>query len=201
MYQKWIKRIIDVLFSFLGLLFLFPLLSFLTLSLFVVYKKNPFFIQKRTGKRKKVFKIIKFKTMNDERNNEGVLLNDEQRITPLGNFLRKTSLDELPQLFNVLKGEMSLIGPRPLLTDYMYLYSEFEDQRHLIKPGITGWVQVNGRNSLSWDKRFQLDVYYVENSSFLLDVKIVFKTIMLLFKKEKVILNNNIPIEPFEGLY
>lgn len=201
MYQKWVKRIVDVLFSFIGLFLLLPLLSLLTLLLFVVYKKNPFFIQKRTGKKKKVFKIIKFKTMNDERNNEGVLLADEQRIIPLGNFLRKTSLDELPQLFNVLKGDMSLIGPRPLLIDYMYLYSEFEDQRHLVKPGITGWVQVNGRNSLSWDKRFELDVYYVENSSFLLDVKIVFKTIMLLFKKEKVILKNNIPIEPFEGLF
>lgn len=195
MYEKWIKRIIDVMFSLLGLFFLFPFFLFSTFFLFFIFKANPFFIQPRVGKNKKIFKIYKFKTMTSQKGSDGFLLPDEQRLNSVGKFLRKTSLDEIPQLFNVLVGDMSIVGPRPLLTDYMYLYSEFQDKRHFVKPGITGWVQVNGRNTLSWNKRFELDVYYAENISFGLDIKIVFKTIKVIFEKET--LSDDIPIEPF----
>jgi undecaprenyl phosphate N,N'-diacetylbacillosamine 1-phosphate transferase len=195
MYEKWIKRIIDVMFSLLGLFFLFPFFLFLTFFLFFVFKANPFFIQPRVGKNKKIFKIYKFKTMTSEKGSDGFLLSDKQRLTSVGEFLRKTSLDEIPQLINVLLGDMSIVGPRPLLTGYMYLYSEFQDKRHFVQPGITGWVQVNGRNALSWDKRFELDVYYVENISFILDLKIIFKTVKVIFEKKT--LNDDIPIEPF----
>ena len=195
MYEKWIKRIIDVLFSLLGLFFLSPFFLFLTFFLFFVFKVNPFFIQPRVGKDKKIFKIYKFKTMTSEKGKDGFLLPDKQRLTLAGEFLRKTSLDEIPQLLNVLLGDMSIVGPRPLLTDYMYLYSEFQDKRHLVQPGITGCVQVKGRNALSWDKRFELDVYYVENISFGLDIKIILKTIKVIFEKET--LSDDIPIEPF----
>lgn len=196
MYKKWIKRLVDVLFSIIGLFLLFPIILILILFLTLTNKGTPFFIQKRLGKNKKVFKIIKFKTMNDKKDNNGNLLPDEKRLTPIGNFIRTTSLDEIPQLINVIIGTMSLVGPRPLLTHYANLYLPFQDRRHEVLPGITGWSQINGRNALDWNRRFELDVYYVENLSFLLDIKILLKTIIKIFKRENIT-HNSITIEPF----
>jgi lipopolysaccharide/colanic/teichoic acid biosynthesis glycosyltransferase len=166
-----------------------PLFLVLTLFLAIANEGKPFFVQRRPGKNEIIFKIIKFKTMNDKKDSFGNLLSDAERLTSIGSFVRKTSLDELPQLINVLKGDMSLIGPRPLLPQYLPLYNEFQKQRHYVKPGITGWAQVNGRNAISWEKKFEYDVYYVDNISFLLDVKIVFLTI------EKVVVQDGINTE------
>ncbi|MCD8194454.1 MAG: sugar transferase, partial [Tannerellaceae bacterium] len=158
-----------------------------------------FFLQKRPGKKGRIFKVIKFKTMTDAKDQEGNLLPDDKRITPLGKFIRSTSLDELPQLINVLKGDMSLIGPRPLLVQYLSLYNEQQKRRHEVKPGITGWAQVNGRNDISWQKKFELDVWYVDNISFLLDFKILFLTIKKVIVREGVTSATNVTMEPFTG--
>lgn len=200
-YIKIVKPIFDFLLSLIAMILLLPLFAIIILLLAFSHKGSPFFIQPRTGKHKKIFKIIKFKTMSDKRDDNSNLLPDAQRLTKIGKLLRNTSLDELPQLFNVLKGDMSWVGPRPLLTDYAHLYNEFQDRRHDVKPGITGWVQVNGRTSLTWEERFKMDVWYVENSSFLTDIKILFKTILTIFNRERVQTSSDIPIEPFEGEY
>jgi lipopolysaccharide/colanic/teichoic acid biosynthesis glycosyltransferase len=169
------------------------------LLLGIANQGKPFFIQPRPGKNGKVFNIIKFKTMNDRKDEHGKLLPDADRLTPVGAFVRKTSLDEIPQLLNVIKGDMSLVGPRPLLTHYLHLYSDFQNLRHEVKPGITGWAQVNGRNAISWDKKFELDVWYVEHISFILDLKILFKTIRKVIKKEGINAADAATIEPFNG--
>jgi len=186
MYKSFFKRVFDFCVSFVVLVLVSPLFLVLTLFLAIANEGKPFFVQSRPGKNGKIFKIVKFKTMNDKKDSIGNLLSDAERLTSIGSFVRKTSLDELPQLLNVLKCDMSLIGPRPLLPEYLPLYDDFQKQRHHVKPGITGWAQVNGRNAISWDKKFEFDVYYVDNISFLLDAKIVFLTI------EKVVVQDGI---------
>ena len=186
MYSNIIKPLIDFIAALLGLILLSPIFIIVWLGLSIVNKGKPFFFQDRGGKDEVIFSIIKFKTMNDKKNGDGKLLSDEERLTSLGKFVRKTSLDELPQLINVLKGDMSLIGPRPFISDYLSIYTEYERQRHEVKPGITGWAQVNGRNNLTWKKKFELDVWYVKNQSFLLDLKILFLTVFKLFKTSDV---------------
>lgn len=199
MYKTIVKPILDFLLSLLGLIVLFPILLFITVLLFFANKGKPFFFQSRPGKKGKIFKIVKFKTMNDKKDGDGKLLPDAQRLTAVGKFVRKTSLDELPQLINVVKGDMSLIGPRPLLTNYLHLYSAFQNRRHEIKPGITGWAQVNGRNAISWDKKFEYDVWYVDNISLGLDIKIIFKTIIKVFKRDGITAANVATTEPYSG--
>ncbi|MCL9805127.1 sugar transferase [Flavobacterium amniphilum] len=199
MYIKIIKPLLDFVFSFIGLVLLFPLFVVVCCFLFVANQGKVFFIQERPGKNTKIFKIYKFKTMNDKRGADGKLLHDSERLTSVGKFVRKTSLDEIPQLINVLKGDMSLIGPRPLLTSYVHLYNEFQNRRHEVKPGITGWAQVNGRNAISWDQKFAYDVWYVENCSFLVDVKIIFRTFLKVIKKEGINAADAATIEPFNG--
>ncbi len=178
---------------------LLPILLFFTVLLFWANEGKPFFFQSRPGKNGKIFSIVKFKTMNDKKDSAGKLLPDAQRLTAVGSFVRKTSIDELPQLINVLKGDMSLIGPRPLLTHYLHLYNEFQNRRHEIKPGITGWAQVNGRNAISWDKKFEYDVWYVDHMSFLLDCKILIKTFLKVFKRDGINAANAATTEPFNG--
>jgi lipopolysaccharide/colanic/teichoic acid biosynthesis glycosyltransferase len=167
--------------------------------LIIINKGTPFFFQTRPGKNEKLFKIIKFKTMTDARDAKGELLPDKERITWIGNIIRKTSLDEIPQLLNVIKGDMALVGPRPLLPEYLPLYDEEQKKRHLVKPGITGWAQVNGRNAISWKEKFKYDVWYVENQSFLLDVKILFLTVKKVFKSEGISAANSVTMEKFRG--
>lgn len=201
MYSRIIKPILDFLLAVMGFIILLPVFLLVTILLFFANQGKPFFIQRRPGKNCKVFSIIKFKTMNDKKDAAGKLLHDSERLTTVGKFVRKTSLDEIPQLLNVIKGEMSLIGPRPLLTDYVHLYSTFQNRRHEVKPGITGWAQVNGRNAISWDKRFELDVYYVDHVSFALDLKILFLTAKKVVISEGINAENAATIEPFEGQY
>jgi len=199
MYKNFFKIIFDFLACFIGLVILAPVFIIVTIGLFFANQGKPFFIQPRPGKNGKIFKIIKFKTMNDKRDALGNLLSDAERLTKIGSFVRKTSLDEIPQLLNVIKGDMSLIGPRPLLVQYLHLYSDFQSRRHEVKPGITGWAQVNGRNAISWDKKFELDVWYVDHISFVLDVKILFKTIQKVVKSEGINAADTATIEPFHG--
>lgn len=179
----------------------FIFLIMLVAVLLVIFNKGAgaFFTQNRTGKDGKVFKIIKFKTMTDDRDENGKLLPDDVRMTPIGRFVRFTSLDELPQLLNVLKGDMSLVGPRPLLEKYIPLYSEEQFRRHHVKPGITGWAQVNGRNNISWAKKFELDVWYVDNQSLFLDLRILFLTIVKVIKKKDIVSENPNTFQPFNG--
>ena len=199
MYNFFFKRVLDCLAAFFGLVVLSPILLFVVIGLFFVNQGKPFFFQLRPGKDGVIFKIIKFKTMNDKKDASGNLLSDGERLTSIGRFVRKTSLDEIPQLLNVLKGEMSLIGPRPLLVHYLDLYSEFQNRRHDVRPGITGWAQVNGRNAISWDKKFEYDVWYVDHLSFVLDVKILFKTVLKVIKSEGINAADVATIEPFNG--
>jgi undecaprenyl phosphate N,N'-diacetylbacillosamine 1-phosphate transferase len=186
MYRLFFKRIIDIVVSFFVLLIFLPILIFLTIFLTFSNQGKPFFIQKRPGKNEKIFKILKFKTMNDKMDIHGNLLSDEKRLTKIGSFVRKTSLDEIPQLLNVLNGDMSLIGPRPLLPEYLPLYDEVQKRRHVVKPGITGWAQVKGRNAISWEQKFEYDVWYVNNISLWLDIKILFFTIRKIFKTSEI---------------
>jgi lipopolysaccharide/colanic/teichoic acid biosynthesis glycosyltransferase len=199
MYTQLIKPLGDFCFATLVLLLLAPILVFIAVFLTISNQGSPFFIQKRPGKNQRIFKIIKFKTMNDARDASGRLLPDAKRLTIVGKFVRKFSLDEIPQFLNVLKGDMSLIGPRPLLPDYLHLYSDFQNQRHQVKPGITGWAQVNGRNAISWDQKFEYDIWYVTNISFSLDFKIFYKTIGKVLKSEGINAANAATIEPFNG--
>ena len=177
MYHDKLKRYLDIAVSVFGLILLSPFLVLVTGVLYLLNEGNPFFFQKRPGKNGEIFTIIKFKTMVDRKDQNGLLLPDDQRITWFGKLMRSTSFDEIPQLINVLKGEMSLVGPRPLLPEYLSLYTSEQSRRHNVKPGITGWAQVNGRNELSWDDKLSLDVEYVDNISFYLDAKIIFATI------------------------
>ncbi len=203
MYKYFFKRIFDFTISFVALLLLSPILIIVTILLIIFNEgASAFFLQRRPGKNGRIFKIIKFRTMNNKTDDNGVLLPDLMRVTKLGNFIRKTSIDELPQLFNVLKGDMSLIGPRPLLEQYLPLYNEEQAKRHNIRPGITGWAQVNGRNCLSWNDRFKLDVWYVENLSLWLDIKIIVLTIIKVFKSDSINNSNvtkKITMENFNG--
>lgn len=198
MYQNGIKIVFDKLVALMALLLLSPIFILISLVLFLL-QKQIFFIQTRVGKDQTRFSIYKFQTMSEERDSNGKLLPDAARINAFGKFLRATSLDELPQLINVLQGNMSLVGPRPLLTDYAHLYSEYQNQRHQVLPGITGYVQVKGRNALTWEERFDLDVYYVQHISFIFDCKILFLTFITLFDFKKSRPQKGISIEPFEG--
>ena len=199
MYRKIFKHFFDFFASFFGLLILSPIFVVVTLALFIANNGNPFFFQKRPGKDERIFKIIKFKSMKDKRDNDGNLLPDSERLTKIGSFVRKTSLDEIPQLINILKGDMSFIGPRPLLPQYLPLYNDFQKQRHIVRPGISGWAQVNGRNTLSWKQKFEHDVWYVNNQSFLLDIKIILMTVKKVFKKEGVTQEGQATAEIFKG--
>lgn len=199
MYKDFIKPCFDFFLALFLVFFLSPLFFGLIILLYFFNQKNIFFFQKRPGKNEKVFEIIKFKTMTDAKDAEGNLLPDEFRLTKMGKFVRKTSLDELPQLINVLKGDMSFIGPRPLLVDYLPIYNEEQKKRHLIKPGITGWAQVNGRNTITWTQKFIYDVYYVENISLSLDAKIFFLTIKKVIKSEGINTVGQATTESFNG--
>ena len=199
MYASFFKRPIDIIIAFLALVLTSPILLTAFVVLAIQNQGKIFFFQKRPGKNKIPFNIIKLKTMNDKQDAQGNLLPDIKRITAAGKLIRKFSIDELPQLINVLKGEMSLIGPRPLLFKYLSLYSAVQDRRHEVRPGITGWAQVNGRNSISWTKKFELDVYYVDNVSLVLDVKILFMTIVKILKREGINQSAERPMAPFNG--
>lgn len=199
MYKSIFKPTFDFLLALLGLIILSPVFLFAIIGLVIANSGKPFFIQPRPGKNSRVFKLIKFKTMTDERDASGKFLPDHERITKVGRFIRSTSLDELPQLINVLKGDMSLIGPRPLLVRYLPLYSAKQSRRHEVRPGITGWTQVNGRNALSWEAKFEKDVWYVDNISFKLDVKILLLTLLKVFKREGISQPGQATMEAFRG--
>ena len=200
MYVHFVKRLIDFIIVFCVLMVIWPILLVISIWLYFANKgAGIFFTQERPGKCGKIFRVIKFKTMTDERNEDGILLPDEKRLTKLGKFIRSTSIDEFPQLINVLKGDMSLIGPRPLLPQYLPLYSEEQARRHEVRPGITGWAQVNGRNAISWTKKFELDVWYVDHCSFLLDMEILFMTIKKVFIREGISSTTSVTMEPFTG--
>ena len=199
MYNRVFKRVIDLIVAFIALLILAPLIGLVTLLLYSQNKGKPFFFQERPGQFKKPFYIIKFKTMTDEKDAEGNLLPDNLRITKFGGWVRKLSIDELPQLINVLKGEMSLVGPRPLLFKYLPLYTEEQLRRHEVRPGITGWAQVNGRNSISWTQKFALDVEYVDKVSFLMDCKILLLTVKKVLIREGINQSAECPTQPFNG--
>lgn len=200
MYKNYIKRLLDFFIVLLALLVIWPILLIITLWLHFANKgAGAFFTQERPGKDSKIFKIIKFKTMTDERDTEGNLLPDELRLTKVGKFVRSTSIDELPQLINVLKGDMSLIGPRPLLPQYLPLYSKEQARRHEVRPGITGWAQCHGRNAIAWTEKFKLDVWYVDNISFMTDVEIFFMTIIKVIKRSDINTSNDATMEDFNG--
>jgi undecaprenyl phosphate N,N'-diacetylbacillosamine 1-phosphate transferase len=199
MYLKFAKPLIDKLIAIIGLLITFPIFISIAIVNSISLRGNPFFTQARPGKNEKKIFIIKFKSMNDEKDKDGNLLPDVNRITSIGNFIRKTSIDELPQLINVLMGDMSLVGPRPLLFKYIPLFNDYQKQRHLVKPGITGWAQVNGRNSISWTDKFSLDVYYVHHISIWLDIKIIWMTFLKVIKTEGVNQTAERPMNPFNG--
>lgn len=199
MYKSYFKRIIDFIFSIIGLLIISPIFLVLVIFLKITNNGSIFFLQDRPGKNGEIFKVVKFKTMTDERDSQGQLLPDDQRLTIVGKFVRATSLDEIPQLINVLKGDMSLIGPRPLLPQYLPLYSKEQARRHEVRPGITGWAQVNGRNAISWTRKFELDVEYVDNISFAMDVKIIFITIKKVFVREGISQEGQATMEYFNG--
>lgn len=199
MYRQIIKPFFDFFTALISFVVLSPIFVLVSLMLFFANKGKVMFVQQRPGKNGEIFKIYKFKTMTDDKDLNGNLLSDAERLTVVGNFVRKTSLDEIPQLVNVLKGDMSVIGPRPLLINYLHLYNEFQNRRHEIKPGITGWAQVNGRNAISWDQKFIYDVWYVDNCSFWLDMKILFLTFLKVVKKEGINAADAATIEPFNG--
>jgi len=198
-YKQFLKPVADILCAFMGLLIISPLFVVLIVLLTIANAGKPFYTQTRTGKNDRLFRIIKFKSMNDRRDSSGELLPDVTRLTAIGKFIRKTSLDELPQLLNVIKGNMSIIGPRPLLPEYVSLYSPEQQKRSLVKPGISGWAQVNGRNAISWEKKFELDVWYVHNQSLLLDISILFKTIKKVFISEGISQEGEATTTRFKG--
>lgn len=200
MYKNYFKRVIDFVIVLTALLIIWPFLLIIYIWLTIANKgAGAFFFQERPGKDGKIFKVIKFKTMTDERDAEGNLLPDADRLTKVGKFVRSTSIDELPQLINVLKGDMALIGPRPLLVQYLPLYSKEQARRHEVRPGITGWAQCHGRNAISWTKKFELDVWYVENISFVTDIKIILFTIKKVIIREGISQDGNATMEAFNG--
>lgn len=197
-YAKYIKRPMDFVLSLCAIIVLSPILLVLTVIGAIVMKGNPFFVQERPGKNEKIFKLIKFRTMTCEKDSDGVLLPDEERLTKYGNFIRHTSLDELPELFNILKGDMAVIGPRPLLVKYLPLYNEVQRHRHDVRPGLTGNAQAHGRNGLDWDEKFELDIEYVENISFLGDVKIILDTVYCVIVGKGISQEGQATMEDFE---
>lgn len=198
MYKHFFKRLIDFSVALIVLICISPLLLVVTLWLHFANKGGgTFFLQERPGKNGKIFKVIKYKTMTDERDEQGQLLPDDRRLTPVGSFVRSTSIDELPQLFNVLKGDMSLIGPRPLLPQYLALYSPSQARRHEVRPGISGWAQCHGRNAISWTQKFEYDVWYVDHVSFLTDMKVIYYTIKAVLKRDGISAEGQATIEPF----
>lgn len=199
MYAKYFKRCQDFVLSALALLVLSPVLLILTLVGAVVMKSNPFFTQLRPGKNEKIFRLIKFRTMTNARNAEGNLLPDDMRLTRYGNFLRSTSLDELPELFNILKGDMSIVGPRPLLVKYLPLYTDEQRRRHDVRPGLTGLAQVKGRNAVSWEDKFRYDVQYIENITWIGDIKILLETVLAVLKREGISSETSVTMEEFTG--
>jgi lipopolysaccharide/colanic/teichoic acid biosynthesis glycosyltransferase len=199
LYCKYLKRFFDFILSLLLLIFTSPLIIIISIILYITNKGEIFFIQPRPGKNEKIFFIIKFKTMNEKENENSELLPDDERITRIGKIIRKTSIDELPQLINVLKGDLSLVGPRPLLVDYLPLYNDFQKRRHEVKPGITGWAQINGRNAITWDEKFKLDVYYVENISLNLDLKILLGTLISVLKRSDIYNMEGFTMGKFNG--
>ncbi|MDC8004587.1 sugar transferase [Aureisphaera galaxeae] len=199
MYKAFVKPLFDILFGSLAFVVLFPIFLIVALLLTIHLKGSPFFFQRRPGKNERIFKIVKFKTMTDAKDTNGNLLPDNERLTSLGKWVRSTSLDEIPQLLNVIKGEMSFVGPRPLLPQYLSLYNDFQKQRHNVTPGITGWAQVNGRNAISWEKKFEYDVYYAQHISFLLDLKILFKTVAKVFLRKDISEADSATATPFKG--
>ena len=199
MYKLFFKRILDFMLALFGLMLLSPLLVLVTIALYFANEGKPFFFQLRPGLSGFIFKIIKFKTMNDKKDLAGNLLSDAERLTKMGSFVRKTSLDEIPQLLNVIKGDMSLIGPRPLLPEYLPLYNVVQQKRHAVTPGITGWAQVNGRNAISWKQKFEYDVWYVDHISLFLDLKILFLTVKKVLVREGINTENTATTERFYG--
>lgn len=199
MIYKYIKRILDIISSLLAIIILSPLLAVTAVLVKTKLGSPVLFRQERPGKDEKIFTLMKFRTMTDERNENGELLPDEVRLTKFGKFLRSTSIDELPELFNILKGDMSVIGPRPLLVEYIPRYNEHQHRRHEVRPGLSGWAQVNGRNSISWEEKFDLDVEYVDNYSFAMDVKILFMTVLNVIKKEGISSETSATMEVFMG--
>jgi undecaprenyl phosphate N,N'-diacetylbacillosamine 1-phosphate transferase len=199
MYRSFFKRFLDIVLSIFALVMLLPVILPLMVFLLVAHRGKVFYIQKRPGKHETVFNLIKFRSMNDRKDTNGNLLPDSERMTRAGTFIRKASLDEIPQLINILKGDMSLVGPRPLLVDYLPLYNDVQKRRHDVKPGITGWAQVNGRNEISWEEKFRLDVWYVNNLTFLLDLKILWLTIVKVIKSEGISQRGKTTAEPFKG--
>lgn len=199
MYHLFLKRLIDFVGSFILLILFSPIILITTLLLLYINHGEPFFIQIRPGYKTKPFKIIKFKTMRDLMDNNGILLPDEQRLTKIGKLIRSLSIDELLQLINILKGEMSLVGPRPLLTQYIPLYNSLQRRRHNVKPGITGLAQVNGRNSINWEEKFKFDIQYVENISLILDIKILYLTIINVITRKNINNIDNLPMKEFKG--
>ena len=199
MYKNYLKRTLDFILSTFAFIAVSPVFLLVTLFLAIANKGKAFFFQARPGKGEKIFKVIKFKTMTDEKGADGELLPDADRLTAIGSFVRKTSLDEIPQLLNVIKGDMSLIGPRPLLVQYLPLYNVEQKRRHNVRPGISGWTQVNGRNTISWEKKFEYDVWYVDNLSFLLDIKIIFKTVKKVLVSEGISAEGEATMEAFKG--
>ncbi|MBQ2383413.1 MAG: sugar transferase [Oscillospiraceae bacterium] len=199
MYENFIKRLLDFTLSLLALLVLSPVLLILCILGAVFMKGSPFFTQQRPGRYEKIFRLIKFRTMSCEKDRNGQLLPDEQRLNRYGRFLRSTSLDELPELVNILLGQMSVVGPRPLLVKYLPLYNEEQRRRHLVRPGLTGWAQVNGRNAISWEEKFRLDVEYVDNISFAMDLKVIFTTVGKIFKRECISSETSATMEEFRG--
>jgi len=198
-YKSLLKPILDFLFAIVLLAILSPLFVLILIVLIINNNGNPFFLQKRPGKDCKPFTIIKFRTMNDAKDLGGNLLPDSQRLSGIGRFIRSTSLDELPQLINVIIGDMSFVGPRPLLIEYLPLYNEFQNQRHDVRPGITGWAQVNGRNTITWKKKFEYDIYYIKKISFVLDCTIILKTIVKVFNRSDINSSSDVAMNRFKG--
>ncbi len=199
LYKRFGKRVFDIFFSFIGIIFFLPIMILVLMVMLFSNQRPIFFFQKRPGYKEKIFRLYKFATMKNCLNDKGELLSDENRVTKIGLFLRRTSLDELPQLFNVLKGEMSFVGPRPLLIEYLDKYNDEQKNRHNVKPGITGYAQVNGRNNISWQKKFELDVYYVNHFSFLLDTKILGQTFLNVINRKDISKEGYITNDKFLG--
>lgn len=198
-YEKFVKRFLDIVLSLLALLLLSPVFLVLIVLGAIKMKGNPFFTQQRPGRNEKIFRLIKLRSMTCEKDGEGNLLPDEQRLTRYGRLLRATSLDELPELFNILKGDMSIVGPRPLLVKYLPLYSEEQKHRHDVRPGLTGWAQTHGRNAVSWEAKFQLDVWYVRNLSFAVDLRTIILTVRNVARREGISSDTSVTIEEFSG--